>query len=106
MTNLLAPRRVEPNVLGGLAAGSVVVHVVVGGPEEGLPEAGVAAVVVGVGLLRPHGVDPVGDARTRQSAPRRRLADAPVDAGIADGCHRPGVEVHVVHGHGWFPLGK
>lgn len=101
VANLLPPRRIETNVLRRLAAGAVVVigraavvrHVLVG--EEGLAQPGIAAVVVGAGLLRPHGVDPVGDARGREAAPRRRLADPAVDAGVPDGRHRGGaVEVH------------
>lgn len=115
MANLLPPRRIETNVLRRLAAGVVVVigraavvrHVLVG--EEGLAQPGIAAVVVGAGLLRPHGVDPVGDARGREAAPRRRLADPAVDTGVPDGRHRGGaVEVHGagvqddVHDYFWW----
>ena len=99
VANLLPPRRIETAVLRRLAAGvvaigraAVVRRVLVG--EEGLAQPGVAAVVVGVGLLRPHGVDPGGDARGRETAPRRRLADPAVDAGIPDGRHRGGAVVH------------
>ena len=115
MANFLTPRRIEPNVLGGLAVAvrRAVVHVLVGrlpsggGLKEGLPETGIAAVIVGIGLLRSHGVDAIGDARGREAAPRRRFTDASVDAGIADGRHRGGVDFHAgVHGLGLWGCGS
>jgi len=103
VANLLPPRRIETAVLRRLAAGvvaigraAVVRRVLVG--KEGLAQPGVAAVVVGIGLLRPHGVDPGGDARGREAAPCRRLADPAVDAGIPDGRHGGGAVL--VHGLG------
>ena len=70
VANFLSPRRIESHVLSGLAVaiGRVAVHVLVGrlpsgsGLKKSLPETGIAAVIVGIGLLRSHGVYAVGDA--------------------------------------------
>ena len=108
MANFLTPRRIESHVLGRLviAIRRAAVHVLVGslpsgsGLQESLPEAGIAAVIVGIGLLRSHGVYAVGDARSGKAAPRGGFADASIDAGITDGRHRGGIDFHAGV-HGW-----
>ena len=105
MANFLTPRRIKSHVLSRLAVaiGRVAVHVLVGslpsgsGLQESLPEAGIAAVIVGIGLLRSHGVYAVGDARSGKAAPRGGFADASIDAGITDGRHRGGIDFHAGH---------